>query len=166
MSHSGLSGEHSFFEEFGIQDYLENPALIQVLKLSEAKALSTSAGLARSERQAKRTLEKVTLLYRDELLQHEQTRGSANTSIALLTAQVSSMAEKVDEARRLSLIALCNAWIGSVLVAVGVNLVTGSSNTWLGVVFGLAGASLEVAAFFVSRKAPGTSSEGEGEAPN
>jgi hypothetical protein len=143
--------EHNAFEEFEIQDYVENPLLIYALRVQADNAQATIARLTRSERSLKRDLDQMKRKLSDELVAHEQMRGRSERSIARLQETILSLQDQVDEQRRLSAVAVVIAWIGSALVAIGINLLTGDNNKVLGLAILIAGAAVEVAAFFVRR---------------
>lgn len=145
--------EANAFAQIEIQDYVANPVLIQVLKVNADNAQTTIAKLIRSERALARERDHLKQSLSDELIAHEKTRGRAETSAARLQEAISSLQDQVLEMRRLSAVAVIIAWIGTALVAIGVNILTGEKTQALGLTIILAGASVEVTAFFVRRHA-------------
>ena len=144
-----ISQEINAFAEFEIQDYVENPLLIQVLKVNADNAQATIVRLTKAERSLKRDIDHLRQKLSDELIDHEKTRGKSEASIARLQETISSLQDQVRELRRLSAVAVVIAWVGTALVAMGINLLTGNNNQVLGVTILIAGAAVEVAAFFV-----------------
>ncbi|HEY5987808.1 MAG TPA: hypothetical protein VIV12_15750 [Streptosporangiaceae bacterium] len=150
-AHAKAAQEGNAFAQFEIQDYVENPLLIQVLRVNVDNAQATISRLIRSERTLTRERDQLKQRLSDELIAHEKTRGKAETSTTLLQKTVSSLQDQIGEMRRLSAVALVIAWVGTALVAIGVNLLTGRKTQVLGLTIMIAGASVEVAAFFVRR---------------
>jgi predicted TIM-barrel enzyme len=147
------SQEHNAFAELEIQDYIENPLLINVLKIQADNAYATIARLTRAERTLRRDLDQVRQKLSDELVDHEKTRREAEATTARPQEKVSSLQDQAGELRRLSAVSVVVAWVGTVLVAIGVNLLTDGKQKALGLAIIIAGAVVGSAAFFVRRRA-------------
>jgi hypothetical protein len=144
---AGTNRETSAFAEFEIQDYVENPPLIHVLKVSADNAQATIVRLRRIERSVRRELDETRRQLSNELIRHEQTRGDSKESIARLEEVNSSLRNQLVELRRLSAVSVVIVWVGSALVAVGINLLTGDTDRAVGLAITIAGAAVEIAAF-------------------
>jgi hypothetical protein len=79
----------------------------------------------------------------------EATLGDHKAQISRLEAVNDSLRERVDSLQRISLRSVVAAWMGTVLVAFGVSVITSSSYSGLGIGLIAAGAALEALAYFI-----------------
>jgi hypothetical protein len=144
---------HGFkvFAEFEIKDYIENPPLIEALKANASEARDNAGRSARAERKARQELEKVQAALHEKALEYERVRGAMQEKVARLEQKNLEQSTQLSDLRRLSGVAVFISWVGSVLVAAGVNLVTGDKFNEIGIAVILAGAGVEISAFFVRR---------------
>ncbi|GAA2218137.1 hypothetical protein GCM10010429_49770 [Micromonospora olivasterospora] len=78
--------------------------------------------------------------------------GTQQTEIARLTGELEAAKQSLAELGRQSIIAVVVAWVGTVLIGFGVNLVTGDDRQALGVALIAMGALVGAAAFLIPRR--------------
>lgn len=150
-THAKARLDSNAFTQFEIKDYVENPPLIEILRVSVDNAQANIVRLTKSEHALTRERDQLKQHLSEELISHEKTRGDSKESIARLQETVLSLQDQVSELRRLSAVSVVIAWVGTVLVAIGVNLLTGGTNEPLGLTIIISGAAVGIAAFFVRR---------------
>lgn len=164
MTDPGDPSVTSAYADRPFQDRLERIETTSRIETAELReAWRKSRALQRELKHTKDDLQRL----RDELMAAQNTvadarvdgqkaRTEAETIIGDSKARISqletmneSLHERVDGLQRLSLRAIVTAWIGTVLVGFGVNVVTDGSGSALGIALILAGASLAVLAYFI-----------------
>jgi hypothetical protein len=140
------------FASYDRKDFAKSPLLVEVLQASarEAEDLAIANGRAAAE------LRKQCENLRQELsvnnLDNEREQGTLRAEIRTLEAINSNLEEMLVEAHRQSAIAIVIAWLGLVLVGVGINLLTDETNQIVGLLLILIGACTEASAFFVRKR--------------
>lgn len=151
---------------------LETTPSIETVELKEARRKIRA--LQRELKQVKDDLQKL----RDELsaaqsavadarvgeqkarTEAEATIGDSKATISRLEAMTESLGERVSDLQRLSLRAIVTAWVGTVLVAFGVNILTDGSRSGLGIALILVGAALEALAYYIGTASRSRRSQG------
>jgi hypothetical protein len=145
--------DSGLFADFDLEDYVENRPLIRALRSSEVNAHVVIARLTREQVSSRNELDKTRRDLVELRISHEHGTGEYRTEIARLEEALKSSRSQLAEQVRQSTVAVIVAWVGSVLVGFGVNLVTDGQESGLGIGILLAGALVEGAAFFIPRKA-------------
>ncbi|MGX4656294.1 hypothetical protein ACWCHM_21655 [Micromonospora sp. SCSIO 07396] len=142
----------NLFSEFEPEDYVDNKPMIRVLALSEGKAQETIVQLRAQHDTIRRSLERSQRELSETKLSHVQRSGTQQTEIARLTGELEAAKQSLAELGRQSIIAVVVAWVGTVLIGFGVNLVTGNDQQALGVALIAMGALVGAAAFVIPRR--------------
>lgn len=147
-----MAESENLFSEFDTEDYVDNKPMIRVLALSEEKAQVTIVQLRAQHERARKDLERTQRELNDTRISHEQRNGTQQTEIARLTGELAAARQSLADLSRQSNVAVAVAWVGTILVGFGVNLVTGDHQQALGGVLIALGALVEVVAFLIPRR--------------
>jgi hypothetical protein len=140
------------FASFDRRDFTKSPVLIDVLQISAVEAEELAIANGRAAAELRHRCDTLQGELSHARLQHEQARGQLEMQIGVLRSEKISLDEKLREAYRQSAVAVGIAWLGTLLVALGVNLLTSGKNQNLGLLIVLAGAAVEASAFLVRRR--------------
>ena len=136
---------------FETREYIEDLA-VRALRIDADTAQATITRVTRQERSVRRDLDRVKQELSDECVRHENTRGALREHRARLETEKESLCAEIEVLRRLSALAIAIAWIGTALVALGVNMLTSTDGSKIpGLALFAAGAGLEIAAFLIRR---------------
>ncbi|MBP1782715.1 LPXTG-motif cell wall-anchored protein [Micromonospora sp. HB375] len=147
-----MADSDNLFSEFEPEDYVDNKPMIRVLALSEGKAQETIIQLRAQHETIRRSLERSQRELNETKLNHEQRNGLQQTEIARLAGELEATKQSLAELSRQSTVAVAVAWVGTVLIGFGVNLVTGGDQEALGVALIGLGAIVGTAAFVIPRR--------------
>ena len=147
-----MAESENLFSEFGTEDYVDNKPMIRVLALSEEKAQVTIVQLRAQHERTRKDLERTQRELTETRISHEQRNGTQQTEIARLKGELKTTRQSLADLSRQSTVAVAVAWVGTVLVGFGVNLVTGDDQQALGVGLIVLGAVVEGVAFLIPRR--------------
>jgi len=147
----------SIWESVTVESCLDNPSMIEVLHATTV----TAAAVLSDERERFDDLSRQLARTRQQVAKAQQQLAKAQLqtsvpqrSIARLEERLSARESELAELGRRARISVVIAWVGTVLVAAGINYLTDGEQGALGWILLLGGAAVEVCAFFVSGSQP------------
>jgi hypothetical protein len=144
--------EYGLFASIEIEHYADNPYLVRALRDSEVGAQATIAKLTKRNSTFQNKIAALERELSSAHISHARATGDANGQIGQLKQELAGSQQQLADLQRQSGIAVLVALIGSILVGIGTNLITGQGQQQVGLVMLAAGVVMNILAFFVPRR--------------
>lgn len=146
---SGTGADPGPFDDIDVDEIVGNRALISVAKTWQMSAAGRMVEQSRKMDSLKRGLDKANLELSKAKVERERSLGELSVRVARLEEQLRAAETRIAEQNRSSMAAVLVAWLGALLISLGVNLLTQDSRSVLGAITVFLGLLAELAAWLI-----------------